>query len=115
MNFDSTTKRILKDPKKRASWIIYQLKLRGESLASLARKFGNTRQIPTAALRKPYPLWEKRIADAIGVMPQDLFPERYDSEGLPNRNIGRPTNNTVKYRKNYSKQKNRNNDSEQAA
>jgi hypothetical protein len=33
---------------------------------------------------------EKVLADALGLTPQTLFPERYDALGVPNRPIGRP-------------------------
>lgn len=86
---DSTTKRILANPKKRQAWVIYNLKLRGLSLAALARRAGVKKQCMQAAMSRPYPRMEKFIADALGLPPQQLFPERYDEDGLPNRSRGR--------------------------
>ncbi len=100
---DSKTKELFKDPLKRRAWVIYQLSLKGQSLASLARRHGQSRQAPGAALSEPYPAWEKRIAHEIGIEVHILFPERYDTHGKPNRIRGRrPTvlsskeNNTTK-------------------
>lgn len=41
---------------------------------------------------------EKALADALGLQPQDLFPERYDTDGLPNRRRGRPRNSLTKHK-----------------
>ncbi|MEZ5571211.1 MAG: helix-turn-helix domain-containing protein [Halioglobus sp.] len=82
---------VLGDDKRRNAWIIYQLKLRGLSLADLARKFGAPRFYPGQAIRKPWPKWENRIARALGREPQEIFPERYDENGTPHRRpVGRP-------------------------
>ncbi|MEG7521985.1 MAG: helix-turn-helix domain-containing protein [Chromatiales bacterium] len=107
-HIDLPAKAVIRDPKHRAGWIIYQLKLRGESLASVARKYGKRRQLPTMALRVPYPLWEKRIADMLELTPQELFPERYDRNGLPNRPMGRPKKSSVMTPKNSTPKKGRN-------
>ena len=50
------------DPIKRSAWIVYQLRLQGRSLASLARDAGVHRTAPGHALRKPYPKMERTIA-----------------------------------------------------
>lgn len=96
---DTKTKAIISDPKARAGWIIFQLKLKGKSLASVARQYGNQRQQPAKALRGPYPLWEQRLADELGLKPHELFPERYDHHGLPNRRMGRPVKSSDMYPK----------------
>lgn len=113
MQIDYTTKKLLSDPtrnyERRRAWIIYQLKLRGESLASVARKSGRSRNATTRAMISPYPAAEKVIADALGLEPQELFPERYDADGLPNRPRGRPkgraSNSGIKNTKNNTAQK----------
>ena len=70
-------------PEFRRPWILYQLSIRGYSLASLAREYGKTRQQPIACMAKPYPKWEKIIATKLGCQPQNLWPERYDPYGTP--------------------------------
>lgn len=82
---------VLADSKKRAAWVIYQLKLRNQNLSKLARRHKKTRSAAASALRRPYPIWEARIACELGMTPQQLFPERYDKHGIPNRKAGRPS------------------------
>jgi len=87
---DTKLKEILADPKKRRSWVMYQLHMQGKSLAQVGKDNGvNTRQSLYETFRKPYPRVEKVIADAVDLTPQQLFPERYDADGLPNRPMGR--------------------------
>jgi len=92
--------RILKDPKKRQAWVIYQLSLQGRSLADIARGAGVRRQTLYQAFHRSYPRMEKIIADALGLAPGTLWPERYDADGLPVRRLGRPKKSTVMTRKN---------------
>ncbi len=66
-----------KDPRKRAAWIQYQLKIHGSSFADLARKGNATRQTVRRALYTKYPKWDRMIAETIGCAPADIFPERY--------------------------------------
>jgi Ner family transcriptional regulator len=80
------------DPRIRREWIKYQLAIRGHSLSTLAREHGKTRQQPQAALRKPYPKWERIIADALGLEPRQLWPERYDASGKALRRKHQPDN-----------------------
>ncbi|MDO6461988.1 helix-turn-helix domain-containing protein [Granulosicoccaceae sp. 1_MG-2023] len=90
MDLDKKTSDLLRDQSKRRAWIIYQLALKDESLASIARDAGISRQAIWQALVKPYPRAERIIAESLGLTPQALFPERYNSDGLPNRKRGRP-------------------------
>lgn len=76
---------IPKEPAVRREWIKYQLRLKGYSLARLSLEYGRCRESATQALRRPVPLWERRIADKIGCRAQDLWPERYLADGRPNR------------------------------
>jgi Ner family transcriptional regulator len=82
-------KTIPSDPKIRREWIKYQLAIRGHTLSTLAKQHNRTRQQPQAALRKPYPKWERIIADALGIESHHLWPERYDADGAPARKKGR--------------------------
>lgn len=90
MKIDTETKTLFNDPAKRRAWVIYQLNLRGESLASLARRIGLTRTAPSYALRKPYPKMERAIADAVDVPVHVLFPDRYAPNGERLIRMGRP-------------------------
>lgn len=89
MHLDSKTRKLIADPKKRTAWVLYQLKLQGKNLASLAREAGVKKQQTAKAMYAPYPRMEKVIADALGVAPKALFPERYNEDGLPNRQRGK--------------------------
>lgn len=90
MDIDKKTSDLFQDESKRRAWIIYQLALKDESLASIAREAGVSRQAIWQALVKPYPRAERIIAESLGLTPQALFPERYNNDGLPNRKRGRP-------------------------
>ena len=74
----------------RKEWIKFQLRVRGSSLSALARELGVSRHAPRLALVKPYPKMERAIADKLGLKPMELWPERYDETGQPNRTKGRP-------------------------
>ncbi len=74
----------------RREWIKFQLRVRGSSLSAIARELGVTRHAPRLALVKPYPRMERAIADKLGLKPMELWPERYDENGQPNRTKGRP-------------------------
>ena len=69
-----------KNPAERKAWIKYQLDLRGLNFASLARQHGLTRTCVIGALYGPYPRMERIIAEAIGVEPSTLWPERYAND-----------------------------------
>lgn len=78
------------DTTARKHWIIYQLRLRGLTLASIGREHGVCRNAPRIAFDRPYPRMERALAAAIDLKPEQLFPERYDAKGRPNRKVGRP-------------------------
>lgn len=65
------------DPVQRNEWIKYQLRLRGSSLSTLARRLGVTRQAVRNALSSPYPKMERAIAAELDLRPEDIWPERY--------------------------------------
>lgn len=71
------------DPEIRRQWIKYQLKIRGASLASIAREHQVDRNILSTALKRGSPRWDYEIAQVLGLTPQKLWPERYDQNGLP--------------------------------
>lgn len=53
------------------------LRKAGTSLSQLARRNGGTPQALSAALRLPMPKWERVIAGALGLRPDEIWPSRY--------------------------------------
>jgi Ner family transcriptional regulator len=90
IDIDQSLKEIFSDPSRRRAWVIYRLNLMGKSMAYYAKQAGVTRGCLYAAFKKPYPRMEQVIADAVGLTPQILFPERYNADGLPVQRRGRP-------------------------
>jgi len=76
---------IPKEPAVRREWIKYQLRLKGYSLRGLGREYGYSGDNAIAALKRPYPKWERIIAEKLGLLPHELWSERYDPDGRPNR------------------------------
>lgn len=59
-----------------------ELHVRGITLAGLAEAHGLTSSSTmSAAMTRSYPANEKRIADAIGVHPKEIWPSRYNADG----------------------------------
>ncbi len=81
---------VLRDPRKRRSWVIYRLHSQGRTLAEVAEAHGVTRQCLYHVFNAPYPHMEKLVAEAVGLRPEVLFAERYDADGQPARRKGRP-------------------------
>lgn len=92
---DRPPKRIIANPAKRRAWVIYQLAIRGRSVAAIGQQAGVVRQTIYRVWDRPYPRMERLLADALDMRPQDLFPERYDADGLPNRKPGRRRRNSA--------------------
>lgn len=78
------------------AWVIYQLAVQGRSVASVGRDAGVSRQTIHQVFARPYPRMERLIADALGLRPEDIWPSRYDADGLPVRRMGRPKKSTDK-------------------
>ncbi len=107
---DKTTRQLLRDPRKRRAWVKYQFQLRGISMAEVAAsaKPPVSRQCIYDAFNKTYPRMEKLIADALGLRPADIWPDRYDADGLPIYRIGRPKKSISSSRKDNSRSAQRN-------
>lgn len=86
--YDDRTRRILADPEKRHAWVIYELRVKGLTLADLARQAGVHRVVLYQVWQKRYPRMQSLVAGALDMLPQDLFPERYDEKGLPLKWLG---------------------------
>lgn len=85
------------DPRLRWEWIKYQLRAKGTSLATLARDLRVTAQAVKNVKRSPYPRMERAIAKALGIAPQKLWPERWNSDGTPQRKRPRRAESTLQY------------------
>lgn len=66
------------DESLRREWVKYQLRVRGISMASLARANAASRQVVALTLVRSNPRWESVIAQALGMPPSKIWPERYD-------------------------------------
>jgi Ner family transcriptional regulator len=89
-HIDDSLIQILRDPKKRRAWVIYQLGLKGMNLSDIAREHGVVRGTVYHAFNQPYPRMERAIADALGMLVTDLWPERYKDGVSIQRPQGRP-------------------------
>lgn len=67
----------------------------GWSCRQLSFSRGYTSNAVQTALHKPYPAVERIISDVIGVTPEEIWPDRYDIDGKPNRRMGRRKLNGV--------------------
>lgn len=74
-------KDIPKKPADRRAWVIYLLKTRGISLRDLAVREGVSHQALSLAFTCSSSHLQTVLAHAIGLSPQDLFPEFYDDRG----------------------------------
>ena len=64
------------------SFVIAALHEAGWTLSSLAEQYGLTGGGTfSKALRSSFPVAEKRIADALGLHPKDIWPSRYEKDG----------------------------------
>jgi Ner family transcriptional regulator len=61
------------------------IRMRGTTLEALSAKHGYSVRAVGLTLVRPWPAVEKIIAEFIGKPPQEIWPERYDAMGLPNR------------------------------
>ena len=87
---DSTTRQLFTNPAKRRAWVKYQIHMQGRTMSAVADEAGVKRQTLYQAFQRSYPRMEKIIADAVGLEPAVLWPERYDEHGLPLYRMGRP-------------------------
>lgn len=78
MAISSAIKDIVRTPAARRAWITAQLRLRGVSMLSLARRLGVSRQAVSQAMIVASERIQEAIAAELGLAVQDLFPEFYD-------------------------------------
>lgn len=58
---------------------------RGYTLTGLSASWGYHRSAISTALAKQWPELEARIADVIGVPASEIWPDRYQANGLPKK------------------------------
>lgn len=75
---------IPKDPALRWEWIKFQLRAHDTSCLSLLGSSVERNALHNVK-RVPYPRMETAIAKAIGLKPEQIWPERWNSDGTPNR------------------------------
>ena len=73
----------------RREWIKYQLRLQGYTFGALAREHGLSRSAIRNALWGPSPRYEGIIAEKLDLIPEQIWPERYEGRE-PCRAMGRP-------------------------
>ncbi|MEO3740742.1 helix-turn-helix transcriptional regulator [Kosakonia sp. WA-90] len=62
--------------------VVAALHKKGTSLAALSRAMGLSSSTLANALERPWPKGEAIIAEAIGVTPDVIWPERYYKDGV---------------------------------
>ncbi len=68
----------LKETRVLRAWVLFRLAEKGLTFTALADRYGAGRELPSKVFTSPhYPKWEKIIADAILMMPEEIWPERY--------------------------------------
>ncbi len=73
------------DPELRWEWIKFQLRVRGSSLALVARELGVGRNAVINVKRVRYPRVERAIARKLDMAPRDIWPDRWHPDGAPVR------------------------------
>ena len=63
--------------------VLAALKKRGLSLAGLSVANGYHPTAAGKALKQQWPAMERLLAEALGLVPQEIWPSRYDAEGRP--------------------------------
>jgi len=91
-----TTFDMPKEPTLRWEWIKYQLRLKGYTLTSLGEELGVHKNVLIAVKQKHYPKSEKAIADKLIMLPQEIWPERYGSDGRPIKHSPRYSRKSTK-------------------
>jgi Ner family transcriptional regulator len=79
----------LKKPDDTWIWIKHRLELKDFTFGKLAKIYGVTKACFTGVKHRPFPKYERIIADLVGVEPWELWPERYDSSRNSNRKKGK--------------------------
>lgn len=66
-----------KEPLLLREWAKYQLRLKGITFTALAKQHGARRDVPCIPFVRPFPKWERIVAESLGLQPEELWPERW--------------------------------------
>ncbi|MCB1826641.1 MAG: helix-turn-helix domain-containing protein [Candidatus Competibacteraceae bacterium] len=77
MLVDMTTSKPPHKASNRAIWLKHQLEIHGTSYAKIAREEGVTRQAARKVVYSRSSRMEAAIARRLGLMPKQIWPERY--------------------------------------
>jgi len=80
MTQEATPIAVPKNPAERRVWIIQRLRGRGWTLRALAREVGVAPQTIAACIDAPNANIEPVLAEALGLTPRDVWPERWSPE-----------------------------------
>lgn len=61
------------------------IRMRGKTMTDLSIEHGYRENAVRQVFRQPWPAIERLIADFLGVKPQEIWPDRYGPDGMPNR------------------------------
>lgn len=61
------------------------IRMRGKTMSQLSVVNGYHESALRQVLRKPWPAIERIVAEFLGVEPQEIWPDRYGPDGMPNR------------------------------
>lgn len=79
-----------KKPHLLVEWVKYELRLKGSSFSEIARQNGCARETISRTFSKRMPKWEKVVAAAMGMTPEELWPERYPKLQANKQTFSRP-------------------------
>ncbi len=93
MNTKYTQKGASMERAESVGWSVTEIKAaledEGWSCRQLSFSRGYRSNAVQTALHRPYPAVEKIIANVIGVSAREIWPQRYNKDGKPNRTPGR--------------------------
>lgn len=73
------------DNELRWEWLKYQLRARATSLAQIARELNVSLSATKNVKRHAYPRIERVLAARLGLVPEQIWPERWNVDGTPVR------------------------------
>src|SRR3569832_561680 len=108
MKIDNATKQLLTQPDKQRTKNKKQKTQQKRTQTQIADDAGVSRQCLYQVFNRTYPRMEKVITDTQSLAPKELWPERYDADGLPIYQKKHPKKTATKQVKNTTRVKGRN-------
>ncbi len=81
MDVQGVSATIFRDPRQRAHWVLYRLRLQGKNFKTVGDEIGISGSNVRDALFRSNWWVEVKLAETVGVPIEELFPERYDAKG----------------------------------